>query len=215
MASFGHFDAGQTYDGYKVVEVLYPACTECLAKGNHCFQHLNLKSSKFHFCFVGKKPCHFTGLQASNFRRYFWSKKDGPFGKEFPVSGGPTPDSTSGYSDRRGMWQDGKMLEVPSQLVVDAEDSHELDGDEVEVVNNPVGQQSSTSLSQPPAKSFHSFLITSTPRDFQPNLAAIPPSLLHPSPRFSHTRPTINPAVRPSLIEQSRASRIVNSTTPT
>ncbi|MBW0575588.1 hypothetical protein O181_115303 [Austropuccinia psidii MF-1] len=28
MASFGHFDPTKTYDGYKEVEVLHPACTE-------------------------------------------------------------------------------------------------------------------------------------------------------------------------------------------
>ncbi|MBW0564621.1 hypothetical protein O181_104336 [Austropuccinia psidii MF-1] len=33
MASSGHFDPIQVYDGYKAVEVLDPACTECLAKG--------------------------------------------------------------------------------------------------------------------------------------------------------------------------------------
>ncbi|MBW0587247.1 hypothetical protein O181_126962 [Austropuccinia psidii MF-1] len=32
MASSGHFDPSQTYDGFRVVEVLDPACTECLAK---------------------------------------------------------------------------------------------------------------------------------------------------------------------------------------
>ncbi|MBW0477047.1 hypothetical protein O181_016762 [Austropuccinia psidii MF-1] len=118
MASSGHFDPGQTYDGYKEVEAHDPHCTECLAQGEECFQHLSPKSSKFHFCFVGKKPCRHPGSTAINVRRYLWSKKDGPFGKEFPVSEGPTPDATSGYSDCRGMWQDGPMLEDPSQLVV-------------------------------------------------------------------------------------------------
>ncbi|MBW0546252.1 hypothetical protein O181_085967 [Austropuccinia psidii MF-1] len=32
MASSGHFNPYQTYDGYKEIEVLDPACTECLAK---------------------------------------------------------------------------------------------------------------------------------------------------------------------------------------
>ncbi|MBW0547089.1 hypothetical protein O181_086804 [Austropuccinia psidii MF-1] len=105
MASSGHFDPGQIYDGYKVVEVLDPPCTKRLAKGKDCFQHFNPKSSKHNFCFVGKKPfCH-PGTAASNVRRYLWSKKDGPFGKEFPVSEGPTPDATSGYSDLTGSRQ--------------------------------------------------------------------------------------------------------------
>ncbi|MBW0579601.1 hypothetical protein O181_119316, partial [Austropuccinia psidii MF-1] len=33
MASSGQFDPSQTYDGERAVEVLYPACSECLAKG--------------------------------------------------------------------------------------------------------------------------------------------------------------------------------------
>ncbi|MBW0509889.1 hypothetical protein O181_049604 [Austropuccinia psidii MF-1] len=32
MASSGHFDPSQTYEGYREVEILDPACTECLAK---------------------------------------------------------------------------------------------------------------------------------------------------------------------------------------
>ncbi|MBW0471471.1 hypothetical protein O181_011186 [Austropuccinia psidii MF-1] len=34
MASSGHFDPSQTYDGYKAVEVLDTSCTECLARGH-------------------------------------------------------------------------------------------------------------------------------------------------------------------------------------
>ncbi|MBW0477176.1 hypothetical protein O181_016891 [Austropuccinia psidii MF-1] len=98
MVSSGHFGPTQTYEGYKAVEVLDPACTECLAKGKYCFEHYNPRSSKFHYCFIGKKPCHRPGKQASNVRRYSWSKKDRPFGKEFPFSEAPTLDGTSGYS---------------------------------------------------------------------------------------------------------------------
>ncbi|MBW0514411.1 hypothetical protein O181_054126 [Austropuccinia psidii MF-1] len=105
MASSGNFDPCQIYDGYKAVEVLDPPCTEFLAKGKDCFQHFNPKSSKCHFCFVGKKPCHHPGSAASNVRSYLWSKKDGPFGKEFPAPEGPTPDATSGYSDLTGSRQ--------------------------------------------------------------------------------------------------------------
>ncbi|MBW0496375.1 hypothetical protein O181_036090 [Austropuccinia psidii MF-1] len=118
LASSGHFHPGQTYDGYKAVEFIYPACTQNLAKGKDCFQTFNPKSSKCRFFFVEKKPCRRPGSAASNVRRYLWSKKDGPFGKEFQVSEGPTPDATSGYFDCRGMWQDGPMLEDPFQFVV-------------------------------------------------------------------------------------------------
>ncbi|MBW0580803.1 hypothetical protein O181_120518 [Austropuccinia psidii MF-1] len=105
MASFVHFNPSQTYDGYKAVEVLDPACTECLAKGKDCFQHHNSQSSKCHYCFIGKKPCHLTGLQASNIMRYLWSRKDRPFGKEFSVYEAPTPDGTSGFSQLTGSRQ--------------------------------------------------------------------------------------------------------------
>ncbi|MBW0585480.1 hypothetical protein O181_125195 [Austropuccinia psidii MF-1] len=55
MESSGHFDPSQTYDGFRAVEVLDPAFTECLAKGKDCFQHYNPRPSKCHFCFIGKK----------------------------------------------------------------------------------------------------------------------------------------------------------------
>ncbi|MBW0575337.1 hypothetical protein O181_115052 [Austropuccinia psidii MF-1] len=67
---------------------------------------------------------------------------------------------------------------------MDPQGSVELDGEEIEVVNNPVGQQSSTSPSQPPAKS------------------------------SSHTRRAINPVVRQSPIQNSRASPIITSQQP-
>ncbi|MBW0469121.1 hypothetical protein O181_008836 [Austropuccinia psidii MF-1] len=102
MASSGHFDPSEAYDGYKSVEVLDPACTEFFVKGKECFQHINPKSSKCHFSFVGKKPCCHPGIPASNFKKYLWSKKDGPFGRELPVSEAPTPDGTSGCSNLNG-----------------------------------------------------------------------------------------------------------------
>ncbi|MBW0512408.1 hypothetical protein O181_052123 [Austropuccinia psidii MF-1] len=171
LASSGHFDPGQMYDGYKAVKVLDPACTECLARGKNCFQHFNPKSSKCHFCFAGKNPCCCPGSPDSNIKRYLWSKKDGPFGKKIPVSEGPTPDATSGYSDNEQRdverWTNvggaipvgGRPIYSSSAVPIsrintegvvkiirriaysppdpDAEGSDELDGEEVEVVNNP------------------------------------------------------------------------------
>ncbi|MBW0516721.1 hypothetical protein O181_056436 [Austropuccinia psidii MF-1] len=61
--------------------------------------------SKIHYCYIGKKPWRQTGRHFSNLRRYLWSKKDGPFGKEFPVSEALTPDETSGYSALTGSRQ--------------------------------------------------------------------------------------------------------------
>ncbi|MBW0568930.1 hypothetical protein O181_108645 [Austropuccinia psidii MF-1] len=240
MASSGHFDPTQTYDGYKEVEVFDPTCTEFLAKGKDCFEHYNPRSSKCHYCFIGKKPFYCTGKQASNVRRYFWSKKDGPFGKEFPVSEAPTLDGTSGYSALTGSRQrdvarwtnvggpipvGGRPIYHSSEVPIsrintegivkqirqisdsppdpDAEGSDELDGEEVEVVPNYAGHPSNTS----PSKRFQSQIIPSTPRNFQSTLAAIPPA----SPYSSHTRPALNPAVRPSPIQQPRNSPIVTS----
>ncbi|MBW0508836.1 hypothetical protein O181_048551 [Austropuccinia psidii MF-1] len=104
MASSGHFDHTQTHDGYKAVEVLDPAFTECLSKGKDCFEHYNPRSSKCHYFLIGKKPCLHTGKQASNVRRYLWSKKGGPFGKEFPVSEAPTLDVTGSRKRDVARW---------------------------------------------------------------------------------------------------------------
>ncbi|MBW0506862.1 hypothetical protein O181_046577 [Austropuccinia psidii MF-1] len=244
MASSGHFDPTQTYDSYKAVEVLDPACTECFEKGKDCFENYNTRSSKFHYCFIGKKPFQCTGKKASNVRRYLWGKKDGPFGKEFPVSEAPTLDGTSGYSALTGSmkrdvarWTNvggpipagGRPIysssEVPisrinTEVIVirirqiadsppdpDAEVSDEVDGEEVEVVPSSAGHPPNTSPSQPATKRFQSQVIPSTPRAFQPTLATIPPA----SPHSSHTRPALNPEVRPSPIQQSRNSPIVTS----
>ncbi|MBW0488213.1 hypothetical protein O181_027928 [Austropuccinia psidii MF-1] len=95
--------------------------------------------------------------------------------------------------------------------VGDAEGSDELDGEEVEVVSNSAGHPSNTSPSQPLAKRFQSQIISSTPRNFQPTLSAIPTSIPSASPHSSHTRPALNPAVRQSSIQQPRNSPIVTS----
>ncbi|MBW0490899.1 hypothetical protein O181_030614 [Austropuccinia psidii MF-1] len=182
MASSGHFDPTQAYDSYKAVEVLDPACTEFLAKGKDFFEHYNPRSSKCHYCFIGKKPCRRTGKQASNIRRYLWSKKDGPFGKEFPVSEAPTLDGISGYSALTG--------------------SRQRDVARWTNVGGPI---------TPPAKRFQSQVIPSTPRAFKPTLPTIPTSIPPASPNSSHTRPALNPAVRPSPIQQPRSLPIVSS----
>ncbi|MBW0477002.1 hypothetical protein O181_016717 [Austropuccinia psidii MF-1] len=211
MASSGHFDCAQTYDGYKA-------------------------------------PRYLTGPPASNFRRYLWIKKDGTFGKEFPVSEAPTPYGTSGYSNLTGSRQrdvarwtnvggpipvGGRPIYYSSEVPIsrintegvvkrirqisnsppdpDAEVSDELDGEDVEVVHNSIGHQSSTSPSHPPAKRFQINIIPSTPRTFQPTIATIPTSLPSASPSSLTTRPALITEVRPSPIHQSRNSPIVTS----
>ncbi|MBW0553462.1 hypothetical protein O181_093177 [Austropuccinia psidii MF-1] len=75
------------------------------------------------------------------------------------------------------------------------------------MVPNSAVHPSNTSPSQPPAKRFQSKIIPSTPKNFQPTLAAIPTA----SPHSSHTRPPLNSAVRPSRIQHPRNSSIVTS----
>ncbi|MBW0495053.1 hypothetical protein O181_034768 [Austropuccinia psidii MF-1] len=153
-----------------------------LAKGKDFFKHYNPRSSKCHYCFIGKKPCHHAGKKASNVRRYLWSKKDGPFGKEFPASEAPTLDGTSGYSALTG--------------------SRQRDVARWTNAEGPIPT---------PGKRFQSQVIPSTPRNFQPTLATIPTSISPASPHSSHTRPALHTALRPSPIQQSRHSPIVNS----
>ncbi|MBW0514276.1 hypothetical protein O181_053991 [Austropuccinia psidii MF-1] len=93
----------------------------------------------------------------------------------------------------------------------DGEGSDELDGEEVEVIPHSTGHPSNSSPFQPPSKRFQSQFIPSTPRDFQPNLATFPTTIPPASPHSSHTRPALNPEVRPSPVQQSRNSPIVNS----
>ncbi|MBW0467671.1 hypothetical protein O181_007386 [Austropuccinia psidii MF-1] len=152
-------------------------------------------------------------MLASKIKRYLWSKKDGPFGKEFPVSEAPTPDGTSGYSSFGGR-PTYSISEVPISRIntegvvkqirqiahspsdPDAECSDELDSEEIEVVLNSSGYHSSTSPSQPAAKIFKSQLVPSTPRNLQPVLSTIPPR----SPSPSTARPVLVPTMRTSPI---------------
>ncbi|MBW0507795.1 hypothetical protein O181_047510 [Austropuccinia psidii MF-1] len=90
----------------------------------------------------------------------------------------------------------------------DAEGSDELDGEEVEVVHNYIGHQSSTFSYDPPAMRFQYHIFH---RTFQPNLSNIPTSLPPASKSSSTTRPSLIPEVRPSPIHQSINSPIVTS----
>ncbi|MBW0493780.1 hypothetical protein O181_033495 [Austropuccinia psidii MF-1] len=168
MASSGHFDPSQTYDGYKEVE------------------------------------------------GYLWGKKDDPFGKEFQVPEAPTPDVTGSRKRDVSRWTNVRRpiyysSEVPifrinsqggvkrrsriSDLPTNpnSEGSDELVGEEVEVVPNSIGHQSSASPSKPSFRRFQSEVIPSTPRNFQPVLSAIPSSIPPPST----SRPPLVSKVRP------------------
>ncbi|MBW0503867.1 hypothetical protein O181_043582 [Austropuccinia psidii MF-1] len=210
MASSGHFDPTQIYHGYKEVEVLDPASTEFLAKGKDCFENHNPRSSKFHYCFIGKKPCCCTGKQASNVRRYLWSKKEGTFGKEFPVSEAPTLDGTSGYSACKDVarWTNvggpipvgGRRIYFSSEVPISRINTEGIVKRIRHIANSPPDPDSegSDELDGEEGEIFQSKLIPSTPRNFQPTLPTIPTSIPPSSPHSSHTRPALNPEVRPS-----------------
>ncbi|MBW0540568.1 hypothetical protein O181_080283 [Austropuccinia psidii MF-1] len=173
LASSGHFDSGQTCDGYKAVEVLDPPCTEFLAKG--------------------KKPSCCPGTAASNIRRYLWSKEDRPFGKEFPVSEGQTPNATSGYSDLSG----SRKRDVARWTNV---------GGSIPGGDRPISSSSAVPFFRINTEGVVKRIrgISNSP----PDRDAKGSDELDGS---SHTRPAINPAVRPSPIQQCRDSPIDTS----
>ncbi|MBW0565811.1 hypothetical protein O181_105526 [Austropuccinia psidii MF-1] len=185
------------------------------------------------------------GVLSSNVRRHLWSRKDGPFGKEFPVSEEPTPDGLQDFLNRdvAGWTSVGGLIavggrpiysssEVPisrnntegvvkvvnrirrtdnSPTDPDAEGSDEWHDEKVQVVPPSVGHPSSNSSTQPLTNRFQSQVIPSTPRTFQPILASIPTTIPPPSPITSHSRPALNPAVKPSPAQKSRDSPITTS----
>ncbi|MBW0498497.1 hypothetical protein O181_038212 [Austropuccinia psidii MF-1] len=159
MAS-GHFDPTQTYDGYKEAESLDPACTAFLEKGKDFFEHYNPRSSKCHYCFIGKNPCLLTGKQASNIRRYLWMTSSRQrdvarwtnVGGPIPVGGKPIYSSSEVPISRintEGIVKRIRQI-ADSPPDPDAEGSEELDGEEAEVVPNSAGYPSNNSPSQPP-----------------------------------------------------------------
>ncbi|MBW0494998.1 hypothetical protein O181_034713 [Austropuccinia psidii MF-1] len=83
----------------------------------------------------------------------------------------------------------------------------EIDGEEVEVVPNSIGHQSSTSPFKPASRRVQSKVIPSTPRSFQPVLSTIPP----PSPSLSTSGPALVSPVRSLLIIQPRVSPMITS----
>ncbi|MBW0544839.1 hypothetical protein O181_084554 [Austropuccinia psidii MF-1] len=209
IASSGHFDPSQIYDGYREVEILDSACTECLSKGKDCFQHYNPQSSKCHYCFIGKKPCRHTGVLFSNRDVARWTN----VGQPIQVGGRPIYSSSevpiSRINTGRVVKRIRRISDSPTDS--DAEGSDELDGEEVEVVPHLIGHPSSNSSAHPLAHRFQSQVIPSTPRTFQPVLSSIPTTIPPSSPSTSHARPALNPAVRPSPSQQPRNSPITTS----
>ncbi|MBW0544684.1 hypothetical protein O181_084399 [Austropuccinia psidii MF-1] len=138
-----------------------------------------------------------------------WTNVGGPI----PVSGRPIYSSSevpiSGINTEGIVKRIRQIANSPHNL--DAEGSDELDVQESEVIPHSADHPSNSSPSQPPAKRFQSEVSPSTPRDFQPTIATIPTSIPPASPHSSHTRPALNPEVRPSPIQKSINSPLVSS----
>ncbi|MBW0517159.1 hypothetical protein O181_056874 [Austropuccinia psidii MF-1] len=84
----------------------------------------------------------------------------------------------------------------------DSEGNDELDGEEVELIILLVSHSSSFSTTKPPVKKFHSHIISSTSKNFQPVLSSLPSSIPPPFPKPSTLRPALSLTVRPSPISQ-------------
>ncbi|MBW0575254.1 hypothetical protein O181_114969 [Austropuccinia psidii MF-1] len=217
MASSDHFYPSQIYDGYRAVEILDPACTECLSRVRIVFNTTipNLQGSiiasleRNHVVVPGYHllTSGVTGSRQRDVAR--WTNVGGPIsGCGRPIySSSEVPISrinTEGVVKRIGRISD-------SPADPDAEGSDELDGDEVVVVPHSIDNPSSNSSSQPLANRFQSQVIPSNTRALQPVLDSIPTTIPPSSPSTSHARPALNPAVRPSPSQQPRNSPIATS----
>ncbi|MBW0551791.1 hypothetical protein O181_091506 [Austropuccinia psidii MF-1] len=209
------FDPTQSYDSYKAVEVLDPACTECLEKGKDCFENYNPRSSKCHYLFIGKTPCCCTGKQTFNIRRYLWSKKNGPFGKEFPVSEAPTLDGTSGYSALTGSKQRyvARWTNAGGLILVGGRQIHSSSEVPISRINTEgiVKRIRQIANSPPDPDAEGSDELDVEEADVVPNSAGHPSNTSPSQPPAKRFQSQVIPTVRPSPIQQSRNSPIVTS----
>ncbi|MBW0570047.1 hypothetical protein O181_109762 [Austropuccinia psidii MF-1] len=160
MASSGHFDPSQTYDWFRAVEVLDPACTECLAKGRHLWSRKDGPfGQEFH---IPEEPTpdatsEFSQLTCSRQRDVArWTNVGGPI----PVGGRPIHYSSEVPISRTNTDGGVKVVKKIRRIAdspsdPDAEGSDEFDGEEVEVPHS-VGHPSSNSSPQPLANRFQS-----------------------------------------------------------
>ncbi|MBW0568100.1 hypothetical protein O181_107815 [Austropuccinia psidii MF-1] len=193
MASSGHFDPYKTYDGFREVEVLDPACTECLAKERMGVLGKNSPSLR--------NPLLMQLQDFLNRDVARWTNVGGPI----PVGGRPIYSSSEVPISRTNTERVVKVVKRVRRINdfptdPDAEGSDELDG-EVQVVPHSVGHPSGNFSTQPLVNRFQSQVIPSTPRTFRPILSSNPTSIPSPSPSTSHARPALNPAVRPSPVK--------------
>ncbi|MBW0472813.1 hypothetical protein O181_012528 [Austropuccinia psidii MF-1] len=114
------------------------------------------------FIFEDFEGSHMTGSGQRDVAR--WADVGGPI----PVGGRPINSSSKVPISRLNTEGLVKRIRQISNSPPDpdAEGSDELDDEEVEVVHNSIGHQSSTSPSHPPSKTFQIHIIPRTPRTF-------------------------------------------------
>ncbi|MBW0557174.1 hypothetical protein O181_096889 [Austropuccinia psidii MF-1] len=207
MASSGRFYPSQTYDGYRAVEILDPACTKCLGKGGiYGVERMGL---------LGKNSQSLRHLLMMELQEFFNRDVARWTSVGWPISVGGRPIYSSSQVPISRINTEGVVKRIrrisDSPTDPDAESSDELDGEEVVVVPHLVGHPSSNSSAQPLPKRFQSQVIPITARTFQPVLASLPTAIPPSSPSTSHSRPALNPEVRPSPSQQPRNSPITTS----
>ncbi|MBW0539354.1 hypothetical protein O181_079069 [Austropuccinia psidii MF-1] len=141
MTSSGHFNPFQAYDGYKEIKLLDLPCTDCLMK--------------------------VTGSRKREVSR--WTNVG------VPITTGGRPIYSSlevpiYRINNKGVVRIIRQI-ADSPTNLDSEGSEKLNGEEVKVINPLVCHSSSTSPTKTPFNKFHSHLIPSTPRNFQPVLS--------------------------------------------
>ncbi|MBW0566501.1 hypothetical protein O181_106216 [Austropuccinia psidii MF-1] len=159
------------------------------------------------------------------FWEVFVDRKDGPFGKELPVSEAPSPNGTSGFSHLIGSWQRDvvRWTNVGGPIPVGGRETYSSSEVPISRINTEgVVKRIRRIDDSPPdpdaegsdeldasCNTFQSHIIPSTPRNFQPTLVTVPISLPPTSTSSSHAKPALTQAVRPSPIQQSRNSPII------
>ncbi|MBW0491935.1 hypothetical protein O181_031650 [Austropuccinia psidii MF-1] len=147
--------------------------------------------------------------KSSKVRRFLWSKKDGPFGKEFPVSEPPTVDGTSEYSAFTGSRKRdvARWTDVGGPIPVGGRQIYSISEVPISRINTEGilkrRRQNADSPPDPDAEG-------SNELDGE-EVEVIPHSTGHPSNISPSQPPAKRFQIRPSPIQQSRNSPIVNS----
>ncbi|MBW0534981.1 hypothetical protein O181_074696 [Austropuccinia psidii MF-1] len=214
MAPKEFYDINKTYDGFKSVIVIEPPCINFQKKGVTSVESTTARSTRCQFCNLGKRNCSQANHRFAENTRRLWSSinKGGRFALEAPVDEPPTSDATSGHSNCNPIGvapefpilvtrKDGRLCKLKRNLVVqdeiytDAEGSHALNGEELEITT-PIQKRriQSTSLSPAQASTTIHEVIRSPQPPQLPIRSPTKPSTL--SPTSTNTQPHMARAFR-------------------